>query len=232
LAHISHFKRALSTHDASELQNRRVLVLLPTKDLTPGEVARLKYVTSRLGLDTNPYCSAFPVGLQITFTHAGHHPGSDRDFVSHFLDLYVRSRCTIYQALKRSLHPGRLAQTNVIIRCSPHQFTVCAYLPNQLWLGSKMCCVGDTENKGKPGVVACGICHRQTKGISCIQDTDRDPLSKIHLLTPQLLGSALTDPAMRYETCVPLATWVSLPTEQFWELPTWEFKAPPVLVGM
>jgi hypothetical protein len=189
----------------------------------------LKYVTSRLILDTNPYCSAFPVGLQITLTHAGYHRGSDRDFVSQFLDLYVRDGCSIYQALKRSLHPGRLARTNVIIRCSPHQFTVCAYLPNRQWLGSKMCCVGGAEYEGKPGVATCRICHRQTEGISGIQDTDRDPLSKIHLLTPHMLGSAVTDPDLKHESVLtPLGTWVSLPTDQFWELPAWEFNIPPV----
>jgi hypothetical protein len=202
-------------------------------DLTPGEVATLKYVTSRLGLDTNTYCSAFPVGLQITLTHTGYHRGSDRDFVSQFLDLYVRRRCTIYQALRRSLHPGRLVHTNVIIRCSPHQFTVCAYLSNRLWLGAKVCCVGGAENKGKAGIVSCRICHRRTKAISSIQDADCDPLSKIHLLTPHMLGSAVTDPEMRHDSVlVPLATWVFLPTDQFWELPTWEFNTPPVLMSV
>jgi hypothetical protein len=124
------------------------------------------------------------------------------------LDIFVREGRTLDHSIERSLQPGRLNLTNVVIKTGDDCVTLVSRRTDNLWLGAKACCP-DCRPKEKQRVLACEECHLASKSPK--------------LLIPQVLGD-FYDTYARPEA-KPIGAWYMLTSGAYSELPIWSNDA-------
>lgn len=148
--------------------------------------------------------SRIPANHHLTITHPLYSRGFDFAFIASFVDIFVREGGTLDASIQRSLHPGRLEKTNVVIKTGGDCVTLVSRKANMLWLGAKACCPQSCL-KQKQNSLACDKCHLTTKPPK--------------LLTPQMLGDFYNTYERPKEK--PIGAWYKLSAGAFCELPLW-----------
>jgi hypothetical protein len=151
-----------------------------------------------------PIISQIPANHHLTVTHPSFSCGYDYAFITSFVDIFVREGKELGTSIERSLHPGRLDNTNVVIKTGGDCVTLASRKANKLWLDARPCC-SQMCLRERQDMVTCEKCHLATKL----------PM----LLTPQVLGD-FHDRYHKPKTR-PIGAWYKLTTAADYELPVW-----------
>jgi hypothetical protein len=152
--------------------------------------------------------SQIPATHHLTFTHPSYNRGYDYAFISSFVDAFVREGRDLSASIQDSLQPGRLSQTNVVIKTGGDCVKIVYRKADGLWLGAKSCCPQSCLME-KQNIVTCENCHSAMKLPTCLTydigdfvDRYQKPKTRGHgvwyLLPPEppvwSNGVAVTDP--------------------------------------